>query len=302
MTTTTLIRKATLLGGIILLQATAFNTSHAANHNSEHTAAQDTVIMEDVKTGEKRKVRIYTPGSNEIDLTVITGDTIIQETSEGTSTKKSNSKYRSGGIFGVGIYRIDLGLTKPIGPDGFSMTGENEILKYRPGKTMNFGFDVIQAGYRFNKDFRVFLSAGFDWTYYRLRNNVIFDPNGSPYENAEEAESPLKKNRLTSTYLRLPLAFEYRINHNNHDNKIKMSAGPVAGFLIKGSQRYKMEGVGKVNRKGDHDFATFQYGAFARFQVGNLGAYGRYYFNDIFENSPAGAELQNFTFGLTLDF
>lgn len=300
--TTTLIKKATLLGGMILLQATAFSTSRVADLIAEPHSVQDTVIMEDVKTGEKKKVRIYTPGSNEIDLTIIKGDSIILETTESTSIKKNSSKNRSGGIFGVGIYRIDLGLTKPIGPDGFSMTGENEILKYRPGKTMNFGFDVIQAGYRFNKNFRIFLSGGFDWTYYRLRNDLIFDPNGSPYETHEEADAPLKKNRLTSTYLRLPLAFEYRTNHSSSSNRIKISAGPVAGFLLKGTQRYKMEGVGKVKRKGDHDFATFQYGAFARFQVGNLGAYSRYYFNDIFENSPDGAGLQNFTFGLTFDF
>lgn len=292
--TTSILKKTSLVAAIIISQLAILQSSAFAT--TTHVA--DTVILEDVKTGEKKKVRIYPPGSEDTGL-IIGTDSIVFEDSGKTKTVKK----KSGGIFNVGIYRIDLGLTKPVGSDGFSMTGENaEILNYRPWKTMNFGFDVIQAGYSFNQNFRIYLSGGFDWTYYRLRNNLIFDPHGSPYDTAVEADAPLTKNRLTATYLRLPLAFEFRTNHITDNKRTKISVGPVAGFLLKGTQRYKMEGVGKVKRKGDHDFATFQYGVFTRFQIGNMGAYGRYYFNDIFENSPQGTEVQNFTFGLTFDF
>jgi hypothetical protein len=33
-----------------------------------------------------------------------------------------------------------------------------------------------------------------------------------------------------------------------------------------------------------------------------MGIYAKYYFNDMFENSPAQEGLRNFSFGLTLGF
>ena len=76
----------------------------------------------------------------------------------------------------------------------------------------------------------------------------------------------------------------------------------MAGFLLKGTQRYKLENGDKIKRKDDFGYTPFQYGAFARFGVGSMGIYGKYYFNNMFEGTPAGTSMNNFTFGLSLGF
>ncbi|HLW50192.1 MAG TPA: hypothetical protein VKZ78_04410 [Sphingobacteriaceae bacterium] len=259
----------------------------------------DTIIIEDIKTGEKRKIKIILPGQDDGIFTVQKSDRVINlDTSSNRQNKRVSNRRGPKPIFGITFSRIDLGLTKPMVDGSFKMAGENEIFNYRPGKTVNFGFDVLQAGYRFNRNFKIYASAGFDWTYIRLRKDLIFDPEGSPYTTAQPAGEDISKNRLTSTYMRLPLTFEFR----SADQKTKIAFGPITGFLLKGTQRFRQENGDRVKKKGEFGYAPFQYGAFARFGVGSMGIYGKYYFNDMFDNSPAGAGLQNLTFGLTLGF
>lgn len=256
----------------------------------------DTMVIEDIKTGEKRTIRIHLPGEDNSIISIEKTDRPLSLDSSVCVNKTSTSTQKGKPIFGVTFSRIDLGLVKPHVGEDFGMNGENEIFKYRPGKTVNFGFDVLQAGYRFNREFRVFLSTGFDWTYMRLRNDYIFESEKSPYLEAGLAGEKLRKNRLTSTYMRLPLTFEYRPG----GDKTRIAVGPIAGFLLKGTQRYKLESGDKVKRRGDFGYAPFQYGLFGRFNVGGLGVFAKYYFNDMFTDSPADAGIQNFSFGLSL--
>lgn len=73
-------------------------------------------------------------------------------------------------------------------------------------------------------------------------------------------------------------------------------------LLIKGSQRLKSNEQGSQKFKDNYNLASYQYGAFARLGYDSMGVFVKYYFNDMFENSPNQDGLNNFTFGLTLDF
>src|SRR5690606_6745972 len=143
-----------------------------------------------------------------------------------------------------------------------------------------------------------------DWTYIRLRENIDFRENTTPltWDVISRDEINYNKNKLTATYLRLPLTFEWRSQHNSSLGRLKFAAGPEAGFLLKGTQRFKSDELGKQKFKDDYNLAQFRYGAFARFGVGAFGIYAKYYFNDLFENSPNQSGLQTFTFGLMLGF
>lgn len=288
-----------------LLTATAQEKKKTDTLRVNHKTAMDTVIMEDVETGERRKVRITIPGKDEGVITI--------EKSEKTYEYKDGDKdgsdvkvtieptKKSRPIYGITFSRIDLGLVKLIDNGSFTLSDNNRDFKYRPGKTVNFGFDVLQAGYRFNDNFRMFLSAGFDWTYIRLRENIDFLENTTPL-TWEESTVDYSKNRLTSTYLRLPLTFELRSRHYSGLGRLRFAFGPEGGFLLKGTQRFKSDEFGKQKFKDDYNFTQFRYGAFARFGVGSFGIYAKYYFNDMFENSPNQAGLQNMAFGLMLGF
>lgn len=264
---------------------------------------QDTVILEDVRTGERRKVRIVIPNSDEglIQIEKTDKEYVFAEADRVKEEVKKRTK-NSKPIFGLTFSRVDLGLVKLVDNGSFSLSAPNEDFRYRPGKTVNFGFDVAQAGYRFNNNFRMFLSGGFDWTYIRLREDIVFDENTTPL-SWEHSATDYDKNRLTATYLRLPLTFELRSSYAKKGaGRFYFAFGPEAGVLLKGTQRLKSEEFGKQKFRDSYNLSSFRYGAFARVGAGAFGVYAKYYFNDAFENSPDQAGLNSFAFGLMLGF
>lgn len=200
---------------------------------------------------------------------------------------------------GLSFTRIDWGFSRLIDAGSFTLGTENQFLAY--SKASNFGFDVAQFGIRFNDAFKIYASTGFEWNYLRLKNNIILDTETTPLAY-HPADITYVKNILTSTYLRVPLSFEWRGNRDRHGRRPKIVFGAMSGILLKGTQRLKSKEQGKQKFKDNYNLASFQYGTFARVGYGPVGVFAKYYLNDMFENSPNQENLNNFTFGLTLGF
>jgi len=293
--------------GLLLVTSAQEKKPYERPRKGENTTI-DTVIMEDIDTGEKRKMRIIIPGKDEGVITIEKSEKKYAHAPEGksievksTSSDTEDDSRKARPIYGITFSRIDLGLVKLMDNGSFTLSDDNQDFRYRPGKTVNFGFDVLQAGYRFNDHFRIFLSGGFDWTYIRLREDIDFLENTTPL-TWEYSDIDYTKNKLTATYLRLPLTFELRSGNSHGLGRVRFAFGPEGGFLLKGTQRFKSGELGRQKFRDDYNFTQFRYGAFARFGVGSFGFYAKYYFNDLFENSPNQSGLQTFTFGLMLGF
>jgi len=214
---------------------------------------------------------------------------------------KAEAKYPRT-FYGLTFSRIDWGFSRLIDNGSFKMSEDNEFLDYRRGKATNFGFDILQFGLRMNDHSRIYLSTGFEWNYLRLEKNVVLDQHASPlaYEIKSRDVVNFKKNILTSTYLRIPLTYEWRSTKMANGDRIKIAVGPIAGVLLKGSQRLKSNELGKQSFRSDFNMAAFRYGGFVRAGFGSLGLFAKYYANDFFENSPQQEGINNLTFGLTL--
>lgn len=200
---------------------------------------------------------------------------------------------------GLTFTRIDWGFSRLIDDGSFTLSADNQFLDY--SKASNFGFDVAQVGLRFTDMFKMYVSTGFEWNYLRLKNDVILSTDAAPL-SYEESTTDYRKNVFTSTYLRVPLTFEFRSRKNRHGDRAKIAVGGMTGILLKGTQRLKSEEFGKQKFRDNYNLASFQYGAFARVGYGSMGVFAKYYLNDMFENSPDQQSLNNFTFGLTLGF
>ena len=68
----------------------------------------------------------------------------------------------------------------------------------------------------------------------RLTNNVILNPNQAPLTPTfvDRNEVNYTRNVLTSTYLRVPLAFEWRSNRRRGGDRVRIVAGPMFGILL----------------------------------------------------------------------
>lgn len=221
---------------------------------------------------------------------------------ESDSTKTTRKHRKAPGIlYGLTLSRFDLGFSKLVDNGSFTLSDPNNFLEYNGWKTSTVGFDLLQFGYRFNSSFKIYLSAGFDWTHIRLKKNITILRN-SPVLAYEVSDVEFDKNRFSSTYIRLPLSFEWRSKDDNRGNKFRFIAGPDMGFLLNGKVKQKSSENGKQKFNDNYHFTTFRYGAFARIGYGGTGLFAKYYFNDTFENSPAQKGLQSMSFGLTLGF
>lgn len=203
---------------------------------------------------------------------------------------------------GVTFTRIDWGFSRIMDDGKFTLSEENNFLAYK--KASNFGFDVLQFGVRVSDNFKTYLSAGLEWNYLRLKENILLEENAQSlsYKVIDREDVDYTKNVLTSTYLRMPVAFEWRSNKNRHGDRMKVAFGAMTGVLLKGTQRLKSKEQGKQKFKDNYNLASFQYGPFVRIGYDNFGIFAKYYVNDVFENSPDQKGLNNFTFGLTLGF
>lgn len=203
---------------------------------------------------------------------------------------------------GLTFSRIDWGFSRLINDGSFTLSEDNSFLSYK--KASNFGFDVLQFGLRFNDNFKAYLSAGVEWNYLRLKENILLDQDATSLSHSviDKDQVEYRKNVLTSTYMRTPITFEWRSAKIKNDDRVKVAFGLMTGVLLKGTQRLKSKADGKQKFKDNYNLASFQYGPFVRIGYDDLGIFAKYYVNDMFENSPAQKGLNNFAFGLTLGF
>ncbi len=203
--------------------------------------------------------------------------------------------------WGITFTRFDLGLTTLVDNGSFKLSPQNDFLRYRSWKSSNVGFDVLQFSYRFNSTFKVYISGGFDWTLIRLRDDITIQRGGSQLTYTED-NIDYSKNRFSSTYVRVPLSFDFRTHENASGRRWHFVAGPDLGFLINGRVKQISDENGKQKINGDYHFTDVRYGAFARVGYGALGIFAKYYFNDMFQNSPPQEGLKNFAFGIMVGF
>jgi hypothetical protein len=203
--------------------------------------------------------------------------------------------------FGITFSRFDLGLATLVDNGSFTLSPQNQFLRYRSWKTSNVGFDVIQFSVRFSNSFKIYLSGGFDWTLIRLRDDITILPN-QPVLTYRQDNIHYSKNRFSSSYLRIPLSFDFRTEEDSKGERFHFVLGPDGGFLLNGRVKQISDEKGKQKIDDTYHFTTFRYGGFARIGYGGFGLFAKYYFNDMFENSPAQKGLKNFSFGLTVGF
>uniref|UniRef100_UPI003D7F1BC8 outer membrane beta-barrel protein n=1 Tax=Pedobacter sp. TaxID=1411316 RepID=UPI003D7F1BC8 len=158
-------------------------------------------------------------------------------------------------------------------------------------------FDVLQLGYRFNPNFKVYLAGGFDWTMIRLRQNVTIQ-QGTPDLVALPETTNFSKNRFSNSYVHIPLNLEFRTKENDKGKRFYFVVGPEVSFLLNGKVKQVSDEHGKVKYKDDYNFQPFRYGGTVRLGYGGVGFFTKYYFNDMFD-SPAQKGLKNMSFGIT---
>ncbi|MBB5396132.1 outer membrane beta-barrel protein [Mucilaginibacter sp. AK015] len=224
------------------------------------------------------------------------GDDVAQVSINDTTSYASKAP---GFSFGLTFTRFDIGLTTLNDNGSFKLSPTNQFLNYRSWRSSNIGFDILQLSYRFNSSFRIYTSGGFDWTNLRLRESVTI-LRDQPVLTYTRDDVRYDKNRLSATYIRVPVAFDFRTHNDDDGRRFHFVGGFEMGALISSSLKQESKEKGDQKLSGNYHFAKFRYGASLRAGYGSIGVFTKYYFNNMFENSPAQDGLRNFSFGMSV--
>lgn len=246
--------------------------------------AQNTIVKQDTTTTRERKMKKF-------DMDHGVGVIIGKKDSTG---KASKGRF----IGGITLTRLDLGFSKLIDNGSFSLSPENDFLDYKAGKTSTVSLDMLQMGYRFNQNFKIYIAGGFDWTHIRLKKNITMKKN-SPVLDYDTEDIQFSKNRFSSFYIHVPLNFELRTKENDNGKRFYFVFGPEIAFLTNAKVKQVSKEKGKEKFNDDYNFEPFRYGGTVRLGYGALGIFTKYYFSDMFD-SPAQKGLRNMSFGITL--
>jgi opacity protein-like surface antigen len=227
---------------------------------------------------------------------VISFNALAQQDSVKANETNANPKgYLVGGIT---FTRFDIGFTRLVDNGSFTLSPTNDFLDYKEFKSSTVSFDVLDYGYRFNSNFKIYLAAGLDWTMLRLKKNITIKRNTDVLDYDPESGIEFSKNRFSSFYVHLPLGLQFRTNENANGKRFYFVLSPEVSFLINGKVKQKSEENGKQKFRDDYNFQPVRLGGSVRLGYGWIGLFSKYYFNDMFDSAPQTG-LKNMSFGVT---
>ena len=216
---------------------------------------------------------------------------------EEQDTTKTRSAPKGRFMGGITFTRLALGFSRLIDNGSFSLSPTNDFLDYKGIKTTTISFDVLYFGYRFNPNFKVYIAGGFDWTLIRLKKDLTIVPNSRELTAIDEGIN-FSKNRLSSSYVHIPLNFEFRTKENDNGKRFYFVVGPEVSFLLNGKVKQISDERGKEKIRDDYNFQPVRIGGTVRLGYGGIGLFTKYAFNDMFDTA-AQKGLKSMSFGIT---
>lgn len=215
-------------------------------------------------------------------------------------------KWHGGHWAGVGIYYN--GLVKNLGslslPDGAG------YLRQTPksiGVNVNFADLVIVS----NRHFGLITGLGLEMNNFRFDKNISLtqDPSGYivPDLKYDEAGIDLKKSKLTTVYLNIPLLAEFQFGRSKNGRRAPgfVNFGVIGGVRLQGHTKVKYrDAEGDMHTKKQHNglnLRNFHYGVECNVGYKWVALSARYYPQSIFV-SDEGPNVQQVNIGLSFMF
>ncbi len=263
---------------------------YSDEENEKDEKGNDTTT---VKVGNKQIIIIDEEGEenkNQFDIKT--------DKSEGVTTIRYHKGAKTEGHWGgfeLGFNNyfqsgFDSGL-----PEGY------DFLELNTGKSIAVNLNLFDWKAKiFNHHLMFVTGLGITWNNWRFQSDRTLISN-APQVSANFDSIDYKKNKLTASYVTLPLLLEF--NTSAYEKKsFHVGAGIIGGYRIGSHTKQKFELNGKtrkVKTYDDFNLDPFRYDATLRIGYRGYTVFGTYGLNRLFKKNE-GPELHPFTFGITL--
>ncbi len=178
--------------------------------------------------------------------------------------------------------------------------------KYLELKTSSWAFalNFIEINIPVFKSYAGFTTGmGLEWNNYNFKQNITLheDADGN-IAGLESQDIDFTTNKLHTTYLTVPLLFEFQIPAGKRGRRFYLGGGIVGGVRLwsKVKQEYERDGYShETVTRGDYKLAQWRYGLTARVGYGALRFFANYSLVPLFEEDK-GPEVFPFSVGITL--
>ena len=217
--------------------------------------------------------------------------------------------FGEGDDFDIHWAGFEIGMNNYLNSDfSLNLSDENSFMDLNTGKSWNVNLNLIEYDVNLiGQRFGMGTGLGLEFNDYRFDNQLpIEKSNGGiqPDSSYAGSEYSVEKAKLTTTYITVPLLFEYQVKVGQDNNKFFLGAGIIGGLKL-GSHtkvKYDKNGDTKKNKnRSDFYLSPFRYGYTVRAGYGFLKLFANYYDTPLFE-SGKGPELHPFTVGFMLSF
>lgn len=190
---------------------------------------------------------------------------------------------------------------------GTALSNDYEYMHLNAQKSMVVGLNILPYSIGFQKggnNFGMITGMGLTIHNYRLDSQNILKRDNNGYTTHEVATRPVSKNKVTSTYLTIPLLFEIQFptSHTSHKNRVHISGGVYGGFKLGSHTKViysdHLENS-KVKSRADININPFKYGATLRAGYGIVQVFATTDLSPMFQ-SGYGPKQYPWSIGLSL--
>ena len=228
-------------------------------------------------------------------------DTILVEDKDDVLNKLNNRKF-NGHWTGVGIGLSNY-MTKEY---SFELDPSVSFMKLNPEKSFNLCFNIKEFNFALTKNkmiptWGVLTGFGLDYRSFSFYENITLSEGENDILTAEyidKAEKKFTRNKLTSTYLSVPLFLEYS---SSGKSGFHFELGLIGGLRLWSKYKQKYDEGSKSNKnKVRDDFYQnpFQCAVTARIGLRNISLYANYNLLPLFR-AEQGPELYAVNLGVT---
>ncbi len=307
----------------------------------KYTGAPSTTITSSDERDEERRYTVYSDNYNDSvkvriggirvevyegddSVRVIVGDRELKVDEDGQVRFRRNKRPKFNGHWAG----VEMGLNGYLNSDfNQSFPKETEYLDLRMTKSIALGINFFEQNVALakNQKWGMVTGLGLEWHNYRFSKNTRLTGDSSTLIGYIDRGISIRKNKLTTLHLNVPLLFEFQTNSRHKKDSFHMGLGVVAAARISShtkkyydewnkefevtkyepesdsyETKFKRTSPNHSKTKDFDDFylQPFKFDATVRIGWGFINLYATYSINKMFKKDK-GPEVYPWTIGIT---
>ncbi len=220
--------------------------------------------------------------------------------------KKKNKNFTHWGGFDFGVSMLTTIDNKPKLSDEKDTTHMNYFLDLNRVKSRFFSLNLLEMNIQVYKNYvNVVTGLGVEWNNYSFNKNITLNAD-APFISASNTlvKDSIKysKNKLVTTYLKIPLLVELNTNSKNPKKSFHISGGIEIAYKLgsKTKQEYEINGYRiQSKRRDDYHLADFKYCSVLRVGYGGFTVFANYGLSQLFQKNN-GPQIFPLTAGVSV--